>query len=102
MKAKYLYICDREREKCTNKHKSEKCTNGMCLHTSDIKHAKYKNEACRKFLISNYGDDETIFIEIIGTCSHQSIFCRWQTSTLESGDVKLCTEKECPHWRLRE
>lgn len=101
MKENYFYICDRKREACTNKYKSVRCINGMCLHTSDITHAKYKNEAARKFSICTYSD-EIFYMEIIGTCSHPKIFCRWQTTTSGSGDIKLCTEKECPHWRLRE
>lgn len=98
MQEKYLYICDKQPGACRGWNKGwKKCENEMCMHTSNIEHAKYKNVAGRKFAIIQ----SSIFFEVLGACGHPSIICEYQFEAGPEGE-KLCTEKDCPAWQLRE
>ena len=104
MEEEYLYICDKQPNACGRHGWREgwtKCENEMCMHTSNIEHAKYKNDPGRKFAIVQRSENETSLFEIVGVCVHPLIKCKYQFET-DPDAAKLCTEKDCPNWQLRE
>lgn len=102
MEERYFYICDKKPGACGGwKHGWKKCINEFCLHTSNVEHAKYKNESGRKFAIVKQSEEKTIFFEILGACVHPCIKCQHQI-TAGPNETKLCTENDCPAWQLRE
>ena len=102
MEEHFFYICDRKQGACSGWKKGwAKCENEMCMHTSDIKHAKYKAVECRKFEAEKHADNETAFFEFVRACDHPEIMCSSQLYAAV-GDIKLCTEKDCTAWQLRE
>ena len=107
MKETYLYICDKKPGACTGWEKDkdgnawQKCENEFCFHTSKVEHAKYKNESSRTFAIVCHDVEKPLFFEVVRACDHPAVKCKYKTE-VGPDSLKVCIEKECPHWRLRE